>query len=300
MAQKEALGRLYHIVRKLRSGYASFEEIEDYLEEMSTYESADYVISKRTFQRDLNDLRALHGIDVLYDRTKKKYKIDQEESHIINERMMEAYDTFNAINLTDRIASEIHFEKRKSSGTENLWGLLHAIKNHKIITFTYHSFFKELPEHRSVKPLAIKEHSARWYLLATNSTDDVIKTFALDRLTEMDITPKGFSSDNQFDIETYYQHSFGIVGPNLEANPDTITLQFSAHQGKYVKSLPLHHSQSIVDDSDAGLTVELKLHITKDFVMEVLSHGQDVKVCSPQKLKDEIKQIHLEALKNYE
>ena len=52
-------------------------------------------------------------------------------------------DTFSALNLTDRLSNHIHFEKRKPQGTENLYGLLHAIKNQVQIQFTYQKFWED-------------------------------------------------------------------------------------------------------------------------------------------------------------
>lgn len=299
MARRESLRRINHIVNRLKKGDANFEEIVNYIDKEASYDGVEYAMSKRTFQRDVKEIEALYGREILYNRTTKQYTMSDVEESVINERLLEAYDVMNAINLTDSVSEEIHFERRRSQGTENLWGLLHGIKNHKIITFTYQSYYKDAPEDRKVKPLAIKEYKGRWYVIGTNLNDDVIKTFALDRLTDLNITTKSFKREEGFNVDEYYEHSFGIVGPNLEKKPDEVMLQFSAHQGQYLKSLPLHPSQTIVKEDDEFCTLKVTLHITKDFVMEVLSHGKDVKVCSPQKLIDEMKQIHLEALEYY-
>ena len=65
------------------------------------------------------------------------YFIDFDEQAEVNERILEAFETFNALNISDRLSNHIHFEKRKPRGTENLYGLLHAIKNQVHIKFTY-------------------------------------------------------------------------------------------------------------------------------------------------------------------
>ncbi len=43
--------------------------------------------------------------------------------------MMEAFDMFNSLNLAQDLAPLIYMEKRRPQGTENLYGLLDAIKN---------------------------------------------------------------------------------------------------------------------------------------------------------------------------
>ena len=45
------------------------------------------------------------------------------------QRMIEAFDMFNSLNLAQDMTPFIHLEKRKPQRTENLYGILHAIKN---------------------------------------------------------------------------------------------------------------------------------------------------------------------------
>ncbi|MBS9768743.1 MAG: WYL domain-containing protein, partial [Flavobacteriaceae bacterium] len=70
-------------------------------------------------------------------------------------------------------------------------------------------------------------------------------------------------------------------------------------QGKYIKTLPLHHSQEILEDNEKGLKIRLKLAITYDFVMELLSLGKEVTVIKPQSLIHEMKAIYQECLDKY-
>ena len=69
--------------------------------------------------------------------------------------------------------------------------------------------------------------------------------------------------------------------------------------GKYIKSLPLHHSQEILIDDDRELRIKLKLFPTFDFTQEILSHGQNVTVISPQSFRDEIAKTISEMYKKY-
>src|SRR5690606_6140821 len=100
-------------------------------------------------------------------------------------RRMEAFDTFNALRIGENTSGSIHFENRKPLGTENLFGLIHAIKNRLNIMFTYQKFWEDEMTHRSVEPYALKEFKSRWYVLAKDHKDNNIKSFALDRLTNL-------------------------------------------------------------------------------------------------------------------
>ncbi len=130
MSTTESLSRYNLIIKKVRRYPATFKEIEDYLKFESELQGYDYLISKRTFQRDLNNIRSIFNIDILFDFSRKVYYIEVDQETEVNKRIMEAFDTFNALNISERLSDYIHFEKRRSQGTENLYGILHAIKNH--------------------------------------------------------------------------------------------------------------------------------------------------------------------------
>jgi predicted DNA-binding transcriptional regulator YafY len=68
-----------------------------------------------------------------------------------------------------------------------------------------------------------------------------------------------------------------------------VILSFDPLQGKYIKSLPLHESQQIIADNEDELRIRLKLFITHDFYMELLSYGDNLKIIKPQSLIDDVK-----------
>ena len=79
-------------------------------------------------------------------------------------------------------------------------------------------------------------------------------------------------------------------------------MQFTNGQGKYIKNLPLHPSQEILEDnSETGdLLIKLNVYITFDFIQELLHYGKNVKVIAPQSLVDLMKEEYKNALQQYE
>lgn len=290
MSKRESITRYSLIIKKLRKHPATFEEIADYLDRQSELEEYNFNISKRTFQRDLNDIREVYKIDIQFDRSQQHYFINDDEHPEINERILEAFDTFNALNMSDRLSNAIYFEKRKPQGTDNLYGILHAIRNSSRLRFHYRSFWHEETSERLIEPYALKEFRYRWYIVGKDLKDDKIKTFGLDRITELEITKQRFESP-EFDVNEYYRNCFGIISPNAPA-PKKISLWFNATHGKFIKSLPLHESQRIVQDNEDGLIIELVLYLTHDLVMELLTYGGNVKVLKPKELVDQVRRAH--------
>ncbi|MFZ4414298.1 MAG: WYL domain-containing protein, partial [Bacteroidales bacterium] len=96
----------------------------------------------------------------------------------------------------------------------------------------------------------------------------------------------------------HYKYCFGIISPNgLEAKE--IILSFDPFQGKYIKSLPLHETQEILADNESELKIKLKLCTSFDFIMEILSFGENVKVIAPESLINEMKRAYHNAINLY-
>lgn len=298
MSKRESIARYNLIIKKLRRCPSSFSEICDYLALESDLQDYDFNVSKRTFQRDIADIRAIYSIDIQFDFTHRVYFIDHDDEYEGTERILEAFDTFNALSITDRLSNHIHFEKRRPRGTENLYGLLHAIKSRVQISFWYHKFWDSEATERTAEPYALKESRNRWYVLAKDLKDGRVKSFALDRLAGLEIGKKKFQPPADFDVNRHFKHCFGIIGPNNDS-PQEVVLSFDPLQGKYIKSLPLHESQVILRDSDDELLVQLTVFETHDLIMEILSYGDGVRVIQPSSLVAEIRNTLASALKQY-
>lgn len=305
MSKRGYISRYLLILKKLKiKPFSTYEELQAYIENQFDYlqmqdENLQIGFSKRTFQRDIKEISNVFGIDIEYSKSQKGYFISQNENENMNfQRMMEAFDMFNSLNLAHDLTSFIHLEKRRPKGTENLYGLLHAIKNRFKIKFNYQKFLDEELSYRVVEPYALKEFKNRWYIMAKETTGNNIKSFALDRLTNLDITNETYQYPDNYNVEHSYRYCFGIISPN-DHEPQDIILSFDPFQGKYIKTLPLHDTQQVLEDNDEEMRIKLKLYLTHDLVMELLSFGDHMKVIEPKSLADQIKQAHEKAFRQY-
>jgi len=305
MSKRGYISRYLLILKKLKAKpYSTYEELQGYIENQVDYmqmqdDSLTIGFSKRTLQRDIREISNVFGIDIEYSKHEKGYFISQSEAENMNfQRMIEAFDLFNSLNLAQDLKPYIHLEKRRPQGTENLYGLLHAIKNRLQIKFIYQKFWDDVSSQRIAEPYALKEFKNRWYILAKDNKNGQIKSFALDRLSNLEITNKTFQYPAAYSVEESYRYCFGIVSPN-NREPQDIILSFDPIQGKYIKTLPLHDTQQVMVDNDEELRIKLKLCITFDLVMELMSYGHYMKVIQPESLADEIKEAHKKACKQY-
>ena len=306
MSKRGYISRYSLILKKLQlKPYTSYVELESYINRHNDYlrendDSLNPAFSKRTLQRDIKEIRQTFGKDIQFSARHKGYFLAQNESDNQGfERMMEAFDLFNSLNLAYDLQPFIHLEKRRPQGTENLYGLLHAIKNKLRIKFDYHKFWEDEASHRVGEPYALKEFKSRWYILTRDLNDSKVKSFALDRLTNLEILKQRFQIPADFNPEESYRYCFGIISPDDE-KPREIVLSFTPVQGKYIKTLPLHHTQQVIIDNENELRIKLKLCVTHDFLMELLSFGGDMKVIQPKSLAKQVKEEYKAAFAQYQ
>ena len=135
--------------------------------------------------------------------------------------------------------------------------------------------------------------------MAHEKNDDkyFIKTFGLDRISDLEIAPSTFKP-KKYDAGKDFENSFGIIS-TLDEVPQEIIISFDVDQGNYVKTLPFHPSQEILIDDDQEFRIKLTLVPTYDFEREILSKGSSFKIISPESFKNHMKAEIEDMLKNF-
>ncbi|WP_373708570.1 helix-turn-helix transcriptional regulator [Kaistella sp.] len=305
MAKNEQMLRLKFIeefLRRKKDKGASFEEISDYLHRK--YQEKDIDLdelrfAQRTFLRDKKAIKKVFGVEIIYKRSLKKYVIDSDE---LDENQDDVFDNLLLVEAYREVKGRkniMFFEQRKSRGLHWLHGLVHTITHQKIITLNYTKFWEGVSHKRTIEPYALKEFRNRWYLLANerDGKDFFLKTFGLDRISDLEISNSTFKPE-KVDIEEIFINSFGIIATENQ-EPEEIVLSFNPEQGKYIKTLSLHHSQQVLIDNDKEYRVQVTLVPTYDFEREVLSQGGNVKVISPKSFKEHLNNEVKNMMKNY-
>jgi predicted DNA-binding transcriptional regulator YafY len=300
MSVETNLARYLHIVNQIRNKRGTtFSEIMDSLKAKGEDDGVDLSVSKRTFERDLEAIRRLFNIDIRYNFTLREFEIVSFLRDVDN-RILESFDILNALNTKDALEGYVFFENRRAKGTEHLHGLLNAIKDQKLIKFEYTKFWEEFPSVRRVEPYALKEYKNRWYLLGKDADKGEIRTFGLDRMSRLETTSKRIIRPDNFEMDKRFKHSFGVIAPEDGQQIEEVVLSFTPFQGKYIKTMPLHESQEILEDNQKELCIRLKIYITHDFIMELHSFSDQVKVLEPIRLANNIINTTKKVLQRYE
>nr|WP_315133124.1 WYL domain-containing protein [uncultured Flavobacterium sp.] len=286
--------RYLYVIDRLRSRPSSFNELQEHVMRKLENDDIDttFEYSVRTFERDKKDIADLIGIAIQYDRKDKTYFIDETEIEDQSVTLLiDAFSIHHALQEGNKLSPSVFLEKRKSLGTEHIHGIIHAIQNRYILQFTHQKHWEDFSTEREVYPIAVKESQNRWYLVALEKSTQTVKTFGLDRITDLKITDTKFKPF-AFSVEKEFRNAFGIL---RDSPAEKVILQFSKMQGEYIKTFPLHESQRIIAETGDFVTFEIYIHLTHDFIMELLRYANNVKVVAPENLiatiKDRIKQM---------
>lgn len=294
MSAIESLLRHKLIINKLHRTPLTWKELDTYLDHESKLQDRKFTFHQRTFQRHINDIFELYGVTIANDPSTNRYYIESDGTY--TDRSIQAFDMLNVLRLGDNSSKVILFERRRPLGTDLLAGILHAIRNTLLLKFDYHKFYEAESESRKLLPLLIKEAKNRWYVVGHDMDKNELRVFAVDRMANLEFGKKQPASRFRNDVEMYFKNSFGVLLATEDQEVEEIVLSYSSFQGKYIKSMPLHESQELLLDNETEVRVRLRLYVTRDLIMEILSVGAHVKVLAPQSLADMVRAEHEKAM----
>ncbi|MDE7386921.1 MAG: WYL domain-containing protein [Muribaculaceae bacterium] len=174
------------------------------------------------------------------------------------------------------------------SGRDHLTTLLEAMKENRVVNITYRPFKRSHGYTFPIEPYCVKLFENRWYVLAHNVGYDDMRIYGLDRVESVEVTGDTFKLPKDFDAAGYFSTTFGIVVDN-QVRPERIVIRANEDHKHYLKSLPLHHSQRLIEDCGDYADFELYVAPTYDFVMKLLHVGAMVEVISPVTLRRTMK-----------
>lgn len=280
------------IIRAVKNKPMTFNELQTKLQKEESLSDGKTDFAQRTFQRYLKDINDLFGIEIKANGHNQYVIISEGEYTHFDNRLFEYFNIFSAMSQLKKINQTVYTEVRCEQGTENMFVMVHAIINTFKISFTHKKYGDGTISRREVKPYAIKESMGRWYLIAVDQAkngEEILKTFGLDRITDVTVEKTSFKRKN-IDINEEFEGCYGIINVDWE-EIQNVRLAFDSFKANYIKSYPLHSSQKEICSDDKETIFEYDLRITQDLVMAVLSHGKEVRVKTPQRLKDEVQSI---------
>ena len=200
---------------------------------------------------------------------------------------------------SQELSKYIQFEAAVSTGgNEYLPTLLEGVQAKKRVWFMYTSFQQQQAKPRKVSPLFLKEYRNRWYLISYDIQKQDIMTFALDRMSELQLLDEAAEIPTDFDATAYFRDAVGITAFKGEAL--RIVLKADAVAARYIETQAFHASQKLLEKQPEYSLFELRILITEEFIRNLLGYAGEVEVLEPASLRLTLKERGQALLNRYQ
>lgn len=301
-----------YLCRQKESHTLPMNQLQKYTWLIDTIDRADRISFKELSERwerdkDISDGRSLHRAtfnrwrDAIYEQfgiiidcekagSYRYFIANREEigDNRLKNWMLDTFTVGNIIGENMSLKNRIIVDEIPS-GRDHLTTMLEAMKEMRAVRITYRSFEKPQRRTITIEPYCVKLFENRWYVLAYNAEHGSPRLYGLDRIESAELTSAEFKLPEGFDAGEFFATTYGIV-IDPEVSPQRIVIRGKDVHRHYLKSLPLHHSQRLIEENDDYADFELYLAPTYDFVMKLLQSGPKVEVMSPESLRSTIKE----------
>jgi len=135
------------------------------------------------------------------------------------------------------------------------------------------------------------------YLIGFDETRDAIRTFKVERILDLALTPRQFEPAEGADVESVLGRAWDIIADQ----PDTtVRLRFAPTVAARVREATWHPTQQLEEEPDGSLLWTGRVAGTIEIRLWILRWGDDVEVLEPQTLRDDVAATLRRALERYE
>jgi proteasome accessory factor B len=134
------------------------------------------------------------------------------------------------------------------------------------------------------------------YLIGWDETRAALRTFKLERIRRLSITPETFAAPPEGVVEEALERAWGIIADQGEVE---VILRFFPQVASRVAETTWHPSQAVTREPDGSLTWRATVSGTLEIRAWILSWGPDVEVLAPAALRDEVAALVTAAAARY-
>lgn len=248
-------------------------------------------LPRRTFMTYRNNIEEMFNIRIVCNKSTYEYYIEdlEQDGKSYIDWMLDSMSISGTLQSASGISDRIVLEDVPSA-RHHLPVVIDALKRNLCIKFSYKSYTRAgVTRGTVIRPYFVKIFKQLWYVIGYNVKDGKIKTYALDRMSELTIlADHPFEMPADFSPKVFFEDYFGITTTNNA--PKEIKIKVEPVQAKYLRALPLHASQQEMILVGGYSLFTYKMCVTYDLREKLLSMGSNVEVISPSELRMQIKE----------
>jgi predicted DNA-binding transcriptional regulator YafY len=190
---------------------------------------------------------------------------------------------------------------RDAGFSERVHRLTRAWAERRVVTLDYEParYAPDATARRAVvRPYLIEPslQTHALYLIGWDETRDALRTFKIERIRDVALTPRTFELPEGGGFENTVRRAWDIIA---DQPPTDIVLRFSPSVAARVREATWHPTQRVVQDDDGSLTWRATVAGTIEIRLWILSWGDDVEVISPPELRKDVARTHRRAGERY-
>lgn len=180
-----------------------------------------------------------------------------------------------------------------------------AISRNTKISFKYFDWDRNKQKHLRkdgrayiVSPWALTWDDENYYMIAYDSESEKIKHYRVDKmlnLVQTDEKRDGAELFKNFDMALYSKKTFGMYGGREEI----VKLRCRNYLANIIIDR-FGQDISLVPDGDDYFTFIARVHVSPLFLTWLMNFGADIKIISPESVKDEFITLAKNAIKQYD
>lgn len=259
-------------------------------------------LAERTFNRYRREAESLMYVDVKCDkRDGNLYKVIRPDGIKSDELQQWLLSAFRVSNLAERASdhNKVLLEPAPPAAYL-LHTVMAAIDRQRALSFTYASHYKEAGEVALI-PVFVRLFRQRWYVIGERRGKEDPMTCALERMSDVVVSEyKVALSQKMIELlepETYFEHCYGII---RQYEPERIRFRAFWPQDAYLRDVPMHTSQTIIERKTNYTDFEIYVRPTYDLKQELLWHRDKLAVLSPEWFREDMLKVLKATLANYE
>ena len=197
----------------------------------------------------------------------------------------------------DVLASRPHDEQL----TRNLRTLARAWAERRVVELTYDAatYSPGRPPRRSRVHPYLLEASATTralYLMGFDESREAIRTFKLQRILELSLTPDTFEPPEPRVVQEGLGRAWGVIADQEEVE---VALRFDPAIAGLVTETTWHPTEQVTREADGGVLWRCRVSGTLEIRRWILQWGAQVEVLAPAELRDEVAATYRAAAARY-
>ena len=130
------------------------------------------------------------------------------------------------------------------------------------------------------------------YLIGWDETRDALRTFKIERIRDVALTPRTFEPPEPGTLERALRGAWDIIADQPSTS---VVLRFTPSVAARVLETTWHPTQRVEAADDGSLTWRATVAGTIEIRLWILSWGDDVEVLEPEQLRKDVAQTHRRA-----